>query len=297
MNDGSAHDSYRCHFGRIGRLVCGLAAAIGLMAAVPAVASALTITRVSLTPGTSGTATTSRSGPGGSVIPSPVTTDSHALSIEWSFQRGSGQTLANGTCQNFTGTSGTAALTRTVNVTLPRSGTHNVYFKAFANSGCPGTGSSSSVYPSSGTPITVTVNAPGFNPPLPARCGLNVVLVLDESASIPSFGATAAVQAAAREFVKKLSGTGSRLAIVAFSIRARLGIDYNIVNSGSENTFLSWIGEHGVAGTTNPANGSARLQPCKHIRAPDHGNELAGRLPRGQDAEHDSSCQPRRVRD
>ena len=37
---GAADGPYPRHFGRIGRLVCGVAAALGLMAAIPAVASA-----------------------------------------------------------------------------------------------------------------------------------------------------------------------------------------------------------------------------------------------------------------
>ena len=37
---GAADAPYPRHFGRIGRLVCGVAAALGLMAAIPAVASA-----------------------------------------------------------------------------------------------------------------------------------------------------------------------------------------------------------------------------------------------------------------
>lgn len=40
MTRGSAHDAHRCHSWRIGRLVCGVTAAIGLMVALTSVTSA-----------------------------------------------------------------------------------------------------------------------------------------------------------------------------------------------------------------------------------------------------------------
>jgi hypothetical protein len=88
-------------------------------------------------------------------------------------------------------------------------------------------------------PPTAPVTA---NPPLAARCGLKVQLVLDESGSIvsPTDEATK-VRGAARAFVNALAGTGSSLAITAFQRTARQLIGYTPVTRGNENTFFSWI--------------------------------------------------------
>jgi hypothetical protein len=86
------------------------------------------------------------------------------------------------------------------------------------------------------------------NPTLKVRCGLKVMLVLDESASIPDFGATDDVREAATGFVKALLGTGSPLAITAFESRGRpgppeltTGIGYAEVTAGNVGTFTEWI--------------------------------------------------------
>lgn len=86
------------------------------------------------------------------------------------------------------------------------------------------------------------------NPPLKVRCGLKVMLVLDESQSIHAFGATKDVREAATTFVEALLGTGSRLAITAFASTARHGVPqptggsgYAEVTNGNIGTFRSWI--------------------------------------------------------
>ncbi|HNS52675.1 MAG TPA: PKD domain-containing protein [Anaerolineae bacterium] len=63
------------------------------------------------------------------------------------------------------------------------------------------------------------------NPPLTAGCGLDVVLVLDGSASIQG-PAVGQVRAAAMAFVDALAGTGSRVALVEFADYARVAYSY-----------------------------------------------------------------------
>jgi uncharacterized repeat protein (TIGR01451 family) len=64
------------------------------------------------------------------------------------------------------------------------------------------------------------VTTPGRNPDIPRRCGINVMLVLDESGSIESSNATEKVRRAVRAFLNALSGTGSAVSIIDFSTTA-----------------------------------------------------------------------------
>jgi hypothetical protein len=80
------------------------------------------------------------------------------------------------------------------------------------------------------------------NPGFEVRCGLKVMLVLDESLSIAQTpNATAAVRSAADAFVTALEYTGTELGIIAFARIARVGVPYQEVNPGTINTFRSWI--------------------------------------------------------
>jgi hypothetical protein len=94
------------------------------------------------------------------------------------------------------------------------------------------------------------------NPKLTARCGLKVMLLLDESNSIHTFGATEDVRDAATAFVTALEGTGSEVAITAFHSFARQGVPsagYEEVTPGNISTFTNWI--HNVSGNGyNPPN-------------------------------------------
>lgn len=92
--------------------------------------------------------------------------------------------------------------------------------------------------------------ANGTNPDLKAGCGLNLILVLDESYSIQvTSGAVAGVRAAANAFVSGLSGTGSKLAIVEFNGRARISIPYTTVTDASKaGTFTPYINGTAPAG-------------------------------------------------
>jgi Mg-chelatase subunit ChlD len=78
-----------------------------------------------------------------------------------------------------------------------------------------------------------TAEEPAKNPPFPNRCGLNVILVLDESGSIGTSNATDQVKKAARAFLGALSGTGSKVAIVDFSTTAAKQVPYTAVDSGT----------------------------------------------------------------
>jgi hypothetical protein len=90
------------------------------------------------------------------------------------------------------------------------------------------------------TPLLQAVAGPANNPDLVTRCGLNVVLVLDESGSIRgSTGgpdSTKEVRAAAEAFLTGLSETGSRVAVVDFADRAGIAVPYLGVTEQTLNT-------------------------------------------------------------
>jgi hypothetical protein len=76
---------------------------------------------------------------------------------------------------------------------------------------CTGTQSAEKVLPRA-----LSVTAPGANPNLPPRCGINVMLMLDKSASISTAGQTENVRNATRAFLNALSGTGASVSITDF---------------------------------------------------------------------------------
>ena len=78
-------------------------------------------------------------------------------------------------------------------------------------------------------PTALNVLAPGANPTLPPRCGINVMLVLDESGSIGSSRQTDTVRNATRAFLTALSGTGALVSIVDFSSTAAQPVPYTQV--------------------------------------------------------------------
>jgi hypothetical protein len=88
-----------------------------------------------------------------------------------------------------------------------------------------------------GTTLTLQdglrVTTPGPNPNLPPRCGINVMLVLDESGSIQSSGQTRTVKAATRAFLDALSGTGAKVSIVDFGSTASRPVGYTTVTAAS----------------------------------------------------------------
>lgn len=84
---------------------------------------------------------------------------------------------------------------------------------------------------------------PVDNPDLDASCGLDVLVILDESGSIASSGATDDVREAFEAFVGALNNTGSRVAVVEFSKQARLAVDsyVTVTNQTIADTFLPYI--------------------------------------------------------
>jgi uncharacterized repeat protein (TIGR01451 family) len=124
------------------------------------------------------------------------------------------------------------------NLTAPADpGTYDVDFQVFSGGNC--TGSSLTKTLDKGLQVT----APRGNPDLPARCGIDVQLILDRSGSIGSTsGATKAVRDAAKAFVNALSGTGSKVAVIDFSTTAKLQLNYAAVTDDwITNTFNPYI--------------------------------------------------------
>jgi uncharacterized protein YegL len=103
-------------------------------------------------------------------------------------------------------------------------GNYSAGFQPNTSSDCNG---------SPGTTFTLTdglrVTTPAPNPNLPPRCGINVMLVLDESGSIGSSGQTETVKNATRAFLDALSGTGAKVSIIDFSSSAARPVDYTTV--------------------------------------------------------------------
>ena len=127
------------------------------------------------------------------------------------------------TCVNTSdrGSSGS----NTFNVTAPATpGDYAAQFRARGANDC--TGESSNVL---ALPAAVKVTTPAPNPDLPPRCGINVMLILDESGSIGSSGATQDVRNAAKAFIGALSGTGSKVSIIEFSTSANRPVGYTTV--------------------------------------------------------------------
>lgn len=114
------------------------------------------------------------------------------------------------------------------------------------------------------------------NPDLAVSCGLDVVLVLDESASIANSSAEGQVKAAANTFLKTFEDTNSRVGIVKFATRAKASVPLTYVTT----TSTSVAGVHGSAiasyaakmdGATNwqdamvKANGEFTTAPARNV--------------------------------
>ena len=99
------------------------------------------------------------------------------------------------------------------------------------------------------------------NPPLTAKCGLKVMLSLDESQSISSagFNAVAPVRLAANGFVTALEDTGSPVGVSAWHSWGRPGppettnpgVGYTAVTPANLSMFTDWIGTGSGAPTTS----------------------------------------------
>ena len=89
---------------------------------------------------------------------------------------------------------------------------------------------------------------PAPNPDLTKACGLDVLVILDESGSIESSNATDDVRRAFTAFVDSLNNTGSSMAVVEFSTVARLpsigglpGGQYITITDGTSQDFEDYI--------------------------------------------------------
>ena len=111
-----------------------------------------------------------------------------------------------------------------------------------------------------GSVTRLAVAAPGeaqvpvANPNLVASCGIDIQVILDESGSIASAGATENVKTAFRAFTAALKNTGSRIAVSEFSTVASLpiGSAYTVVNDATiASTFEPYISGFNPAGTTH----------------------------------------------
>jgi uncharacterized repeat protein (TIGR01451 family) len=229
--------------------VASLAAGIVLLAVLPAAASAaLTITNVTLTSaGLKSLAAPAGSVAYGSRVTVTATGGDRTLAVAYSTV----PSMSGATCVAVTGSSPYA-----VNVVLPLSpGTYSLYFRAAGTSSCGGT--QSAVY---GLSEAVRITNPAPNPALSAGCGLNVMLVLDESYSIRTpIDYTNDVRNAAESFLRALSGTGSSVAMTLFSRTARLApFNYTLVNQTTINdVFTPYLNNAPGTGGYNPGPSTA----------------------------------------
>ncbi len=99
--------------------------------------------------------------------------------------------------------------------------------KTFSSNNCSGTALGTKNLSFSVLPITA-------NPTLAQSCGIDVVLVLDETGSIQSAGATQNVRDAAIAFANGIADTGSKLALVEFNTTGSVTIPLTSVTS-------SWV--------------------------------------------------------
>lgn len=94
------------------------------------------------------------------------------------------------------------------------------------------------------------------NPDLATACGLNVILVLDESYSIQLSNATGNVRTAANAFLDGLLDTGSKVAIVEFNSAARQVYGFTTVTAANLTTLKKYVNDGSGApqGGYNPAD-------------------------------------------
>jgi uncharacterized repeat protein (TIGR01451 family) len=232
------------------RVVVALAALVAALAAWQgAAAAALTVASATLDTTSNGDTgpVTSVSTPAGGVLGAEV------KATDTSSWRGTRYDLksdppgtATGTCIDHDNGRKSADF----NVTAPAGpGKYDAEFQAFTNDDCDQGGSNTKVLDKA-----IEVTAPTANPNLAPVCGINVILILDESGSIgQTQGATKAVRSAAKAFLDALKGTGSKVALIAFSTSAKEEIPYTTVDSTSiASTFNPYIDNTRPGGGYNP---------------------------------------------
>jgi uncharacterized repeat protein (TIGR01451 family) len=195
-----------------------VALTVALVAGQGAAAAAVVVTGATIE------GSTSVSTPPGGVMAADVTAAITGSST-WSATRA--RIGADAACVDHGDVSGPGTRSRTFDVTAPGTpGEYDAGFTASTSRDCAaGTGAEKVL------PHAVRVTTPGPNPDLEPVCGIDVMLVLDESGSI---GANAQkVRDAARAFLDALSGTGSAVSIVDFSTTAAQQVPYTTVTADS----------------------------------------------------------------
>ena len=209
-------------------MLATIGAALALAVSPSAAAAALEVTAATID------SVTSTSSPPGGVLEARVKGQASG-SDAW---RGTEYRFGGGAqrCVNTPNTGGSQTVE--FNVTAPGDpGNYDAGFTARGTDSCGGAASPEKVLREA-----LRVTAPGPNPDLPPRCGINVMLVLDESGSIASSGATDTVRNAAKAFLDALSGTGSAVSIIDFSTTARRQVAYTTVTADSiANVFDPYI--------------------------------------------------------
>ncbi len=198
------------------RVMFGLATLVAVLAAWPGAASAdLKVDKVTIDGVVDGV--TSSSSPPGGVLPAKVEV-SGSSNWESTDLRVGNQTDCDNRDSNDDEDDN-----YTHNITAPGvPDDYDVGVTVYSEEGCKGTESSEKVLTDA-----LNVTEPGANPNLPPKCGINVILVLDESGSIGSNAEN--VRRASRAFLNALSGTGSKVSIVDFSTRAARPVAYTPV--------------------------------------------------------------------
>jgi uncharacterized repeat protein (TIGR01451 family) len=238
-------------------VILALAALVAALVAWPGVAAALTISGATLDTTSNGYTdpVTSVSSPAGGVLRAEVaaTSTSSWSSTRWDLKPDDPPPgTATGACVDHN----TGNRDVDFDVTAPANATANSIkydadFQGFTNGSC--TQGGSNTFP---LDKAIEVTAPTKNPDLAPRCGINVILILDESGSINPDGPTdyaPAVRSAAKAFLDSLSGTGSKVALIAFSTTAKEEIPYTTVDSASiTGTFTPYLNnQYKPGGWTN----------------------------------------------
>jgi uncharacterized repeat protein (TIGR01451 family) len=148
----------------------------------------------------------------------------------------------------------------------PPPGTSQLKIEVFNTDTCSGS-------PSSSQSITLTTTGPATNPPLVAACQeLKVAVVLDESGSIGSAGATQKVRDATKALAQGLVGTGASMAVFKFSttrsastIAPYQTVTQSFVNGG----LTTYLNNYNPGGSTNWQDGLLQAQQATASNKPD----------------------------
>ncbi len=112
--------------------------------------------------------------------------------------------------------------------------------------------------------MPLTANVPGPNEELLAACqGMKVAVVLDESGSIGSAGATQKVRDATKALAQGLVGTGARMSVFKFSTTADpdfIGPYQTVTQSWINGGLTTYLNRYSPGGSTNWESGLAQAR-------------------------------------